>query len=478
MTSPLLPAPCRWVAPLAAAAFLLPVRAWALPPNLLDWPDNLFGLLFAALASFTITMSLLLRIIVRDTNDAAPTSYLEPITVGYLAGGPDRAFLIALLELMEAGDIRLREDHKIELTNRSMNAYNPYLTQLRDGFSLEDARRVNHSALFSLRTMLVDDGLILNAQRVGLARLTPILLFGPVIAFGLFKVEVGQARHNAVGVLAAVLVVLAAGLVALYCKVPWRTLAGDKALKRARRTAARPDRPGRDAALAHAVALKGVGALKGTAFAGLATAIAASRRVSVREARNRKAEERQLNVIATGYGGGDEATEAVAHPAVADAPIETVELPEHETAAGVHMAVEDMPRETTNLPEHQTVAVTHPAVADASIETVEPPEHQTMAVAHMAVEDTPGETTDLPEHQTAAVAHPAVADASIETVELPEHETAADVHVAVEEAPAETADLPDLQASGSDRKALAGRSPDAANLPTPKKKAGRKMAIH
>ena len=300
----------RCLPPLAAAALLLPAQAWALPPNMMDWPNSVFGLLFGALTVFTIAISILLRIIVRDTGEAAPTSYLEPITVGYLAAGPDRAFLIALLELMENGHIKFGDDQKIHLTEQSANVHNPFLAQLRDGFSIEDAKRVYHSVLLSLRTTLADNNLILDARRAGLVRLTPILLFVPVIVLGMFKIEVGRARHDSVGLMALLLAMLVVGLVGQYMVLPWRTLSGDKALKGVRRAAASGANPVRTGGLARTVALKGAQALANTDFAELANAVTASRRVTNTEFRNRKMEERHRHILGADSTAEDETNNA------------------------------------------------------------------------------------------------------------------------------------------------------------------------
>lgn len=264
--------PMRWalgtIAMLGVTVY--PLQVLALPSNPLDWPAGSFLMLFAGEFMLAMVFALGWRHVLRSTGPAANDVDLDPVELGFLAGGPNRAFDTAIVELMSAGIVSLDVSRRLHVTERAGAAINAFQRHLRDGASYRDAKRAVRDAVSAIQERLALKGLALDTRQASRAAFLPLVVFLPVVPLGLLKLQVGMERGRPIGFLGVMMLAMAVGLWAWARRRPWRSRAGDAAMKQVRSDHARLMRAPQEAELSLAVALVGTSILVGTPFAGYA----------------------------------------------------------------------------------------------------------------------------------------------------------------------------------------------------------------
>jgi uncharacterized protein (TIGR04222 family) len=208
------------------------------------------------------------RQILRNNGDtAAHDVELDPVELGFLAGGPKRAFDTGITELMVAGVVSFDGSKRLRVTSKGGSPVNAFQRIVQDGATYRDARRGAEVVVSRIRDRLAMQGLALDVRMAMRAVWLPLLVFVPVFPLAFLKIQSGLSRDRPVGFLVTA---VAVGVLVLLWSVrqrPWRTRAGDAAIKEMRSITGRLTRAPQEAELALAVALAGPAILMGTPYA-------------------------------------------------------------------------------------------------------------------------------------------------------------------------------------------------------------------
>ncbi len=265
--------PAAWRMPLAVflAMLLVPWQVLALPSNPLDWPGPPFLALFAGECLIAGLFAMIWRQILRSSGDTgAHEVELDPVELGFLAGGPKRAFDTGLTELMVAGVVSLDASKRLRVTAQSGPPINGFQRAIQDGATYRDARRAAGGVVTAIRNRLAAQGLALTTRMAMRAAWLPLLVFIPVLPLAGLKIQAGLSRGHPVGFLVMAVVLAVLTLLWSVRRQPWRTRAGDDALKDMRALTKRLARAPQQAELSLAVALVGPAILLGTPYAAYA----------------------------------------------------------------------------------------------------------------------------------------------------------------------------------------------------------------
>ncbi len=268
LPKPRLPSTWRLPGALFLAILLGPWQGLALPANPLDWPGPPFLALFAGECLIAGLFAMIWRQILRgggetETHDVE----LDPVELGFLAGGPKRAFDTGITELMVAGVVSLDTAQRLRVTPKSGAPINAFQPAIRDGATYRDARRAAGGVVSGIRDRLAAQGLALTSRMALRAAWLPLLVFVPVFPLAFLKIQAGLSRGRPVGFLWMEILLAVLVLIWSVRRQPWRSRAGDAAVKEMRAMAGRLTRAPQEAELALAVALAGPAILMGTPYA-------------------------------------------------------------------------------------------------------------------------------------------------------------------------------------------------------------------
>ena len=222
--------------------------------NPLDWTAGPF------LALYVLVAGAALLWIYNSGNNLAPraggdAAELDPVQLGYLAGGPERAMDTALVGLFQAGAAVLekgvvRFDTSVPVP--------PAFAQFRHA----SGNRANCHAAFEgrcerIRVELARRGLVPDDDRLRSFRRGAWCILAAPLTLGMAKAVVGANRDKPIGILLVLMLLTALlGSVAVMRR-PSRSAAGSAALARIRLEQSRAARAPRPAEVALAFALTG-----------------------------------------------------------------------------------------------------------------------------------------------------------------------------------------------------------------------------
>jgi uncharacterized protein (TIGR04222 family) len=242
-----------------------------MPLNPLDWTASPFLTLYVATLAIVVVLAVRHRIAVSAGSSVLAAPISDPVELGWLSGGRQRAADTVLVAFLESGAaIQGRRGRlTIDLSHALPARFARFTHSMSGVGSVAAFRRAIKSALDDVGTALSARGLIPDpAAVVWLQRRTWLLLLIP-LSLGAAKCWIGEARGKPIGFLVLLLVLtLAIGLL-LSAFAPYRTRAGRKAAREELRRRARAARAPQGAEMVLAFALSGAAVLAGRPYADL-----------------------------------------------------------------------------------------------------------------------------------------------------------------------------------------------------------------
>lgn len=259
----------------ADAATLAQSAGWTLNPFDLNGPD--FLVFYAAVATLAIIACVRLRSWFRSSNQPAEAqrAKLDEYEVAYLHGGPTLAVNAAIISLTERGLVEA-ERRTTRLIRRGQPTGKLHELEAavlhavcEGGTRVATVRSESWWAAERIRDKLVDMGYMLDEQRAKGAQIAIGMLgFVPVV-LGVIKMIIGMSRGRPIEYLIFVTIAMGTVAIAIAARPMRRTRSGDDRLRelQARHKALRPKSGDPSGAVVTAVALFGMAALAGTAYA-------------------------------------------------------------------------------------------------------------------------------------------------------------------------------------------------------------------
>ena len=241
-------------------------------PGAVQGPNFIFGYLAAAMVAAIVTIGVQKVLEPRAGTPRVSAGELGAYELAYLAGGPDRVLWAAVLRLRQGGYL-LRDLG----TTRKRLKLGASLPSDSSPVEIGVIAAVKHDRLrgpasisaeiVQLREKLAANGLVAAADTRDLAWLAPVLVFGPLLLLGAVRLYFGYLAHRPVGFLLIVMLLQVIAAVALAGRPVGRSDGARKTLKAAQSALPLRKVGENDSQMARLVALYGLTALAGPAFA-------------------------------------------------------------------------------------------------------------------------------------------------------------------------------------------------------------------
>lgn len=230
--------------------------------NPLDWTAGPFLTLYvlAVTAALLLSRDLSVRLGPETVPDGPEP---DPVQLGYLAGGRERAADTALVGLLQAGAATV-ENGTVRF-DPSVPVPAAFMPFRHAGGTRAKFHSVCWDRTERIRNELVRRGLAPSAEQVGRYRIGAWGVAAVPLALGVAKVVVGASRGRPVGILVFALIVTAFLSLVLVLRTPTRTRAGSALLARLQLDRARATRAPLPEEAALAFALTGTVALMAVA---------------------------------------------------------------------------------------------------------------------------------------------------------------------------------------------------------------------
>jgi uncharacterized protein (TIGR04222 family) len=208
-------------------------------------PFDLRGPQFLAFYLALIALvTLVLWLVRRVARNAGGTSVLgsrttlDPYETAFLAGGGERAMMVALAALAERGCVQFREADSLRLRNDGRASHvveRVLMGRLKENLSIREVRRELRPAFETIKRTLQQQGLLFSDPARALLNFLTLLLVGGVLLVGIAKMIIGHSRDKEISLLIVFSALYVIAAIIGYTRFkPFRSAAGDAMLYRLR----------------------------------------------------------------------------------------------------------------------------------------------------------------------------------------------------------------------------------------------------
>jgi len=236
-----------------------------MPANPMDWTADPFLTLYTMLALALLGALFWWRRRI-GSGRGARVEALDPVQLGYLAGGPARAADTVLVGLLEAGTVMIDPKKGLIADGAAPPSLRDYCGEVPKALNRSRFRRGLSARCADIHADLAARGLMPANAEITNFRTIAVLLILCVAVFGVCKIEIGSARGHPVGILTVLVIATVVLGVLVAMKSPYRTVAGASALAQARRDKSRALRAPLGDELLLAFALTGAAVLAGRPY--------------------------------------------------------------------------------------------------------------------------------------------------------------------------------------------------------------------